>query len=1143
MATYIKGVTDYIPVLEPFKPDYKFLSDVLTVRQDRYDTNYKSLNNLYSKVVYAPLSREDNQQKRDQYANQLSNGLKQVTGLDLSLQQNVDVAKGLFKPFFEDKAVIKDMGFTKQYQKQMQQANSFMTSSSDKMRDKYWQIGVQDLKYQMDDFKNKDAKYAMSAPMPTYVENPNIYERSFEALKDSGLKIKQTTLEGDWIITTQNGTALTRQVVGYEMDETGQKYKKGEDGNPIPIYRNPAADHLKNTVMKDPIVTRGLLTEAKVKGRMFSEDPANIQKYGSQEAALEFWANDILSSQTKKEQEELVKVESEVKSESIAARNWENYKKKHGIIPGTPEDELYLKAMFNKNLVIQNRDDLKSRITNQKAPASDMDQLLNKAYAAYMGSVMGPKMTQAAIAYSQIDAEQTFEANPFKKMEYQHRFDLNKMAIQYQYDLNKIQARHAADMELQKLKNQAAGTQGSDLANMLGITGGMLVTGGDGKMSGSLTGVDIYNDGEIDDDERAFVDVFAENEHDLMQLLASADNADIAFVEQLIANNSDDMVGVGGYLGGGQIKYTYYKDATSDGVEKTADIATAFRDLTDQNNPGYKRNSTEFGRIVKNVRGKYENIIQLSDGTELNYDLANLNVDYANAAQIHELYNSTLNVRSRINKKVEEMNEVYATVQDYQLVKDKKLFGGGSFNSIDYSLPPVMLTQGEIDMLNKGYQWYDVYKASKAGDLVEPIVDGAGKPIRRKLSENEYKTVYANMLNLTSQERAQLEADGASEDRDDYDFLVPEHGFFNDTESLAEEYWNVGYISLAGSGRQVMDMEDLDTEWQFDRQKALEDGAEVYKALNDGLNAIMSQEGAADRKHTYDLKAEIIGQEITGAPGETMYNQYTAVFDPAAPSEVATNQLRSLIQSYNATLDQNMLKTISIGDNRSMTTAQIREEDLGQNVAKTIYTKYLESLVTDKIDKTQGRPYVGISYVEKVGGPEQPNDERVAGYHLNFGTEYANKFKNYFINSDGKHDAKAFANFVQNGITITVPQVNDNNPYKSSNQLLSFADLQIKENGNYQSTPVLNGGHYTIYKNSQGQYVQETTTFLFNETTGGIPAQATVSQILPVDPGALDMLTINMDQRLMQLAQQNLNKKAAWEKKNKGKVNQENTPE
>ena len=122
MATYIKGVKDYVPQLEVFKPDYKFLSDVLTVRQDRYDTNYKSINDLYSKVVYADMSREDNIEQREQYANQLSNGLKQVSGLDLSLQQNVDVAKGLFKPFFENKSLLKDMAFTKQYKKNMQYA-------------------------------------------------------------------------------------------------------------------------------------------------------------------------------------------------------------------------------------------------------------------------------------------------------------------------------------------------------------------------------------------------------------------------------------------------------------------------------------------------------------------------------------------------------------------------------------------------------------------------------------------------------------------------------------------------------------------------------------------------------------------------------------------------------------------------------------------------------------------------------------------------------------------------------------------------------------------------------------------------------------------------------------------------------------
>jgi hypothetical protein len=129
MATYLKGVKDYVPQLQTFKPDYKFLSDVLSVRQDRYDTNYKSLNDLYSKVVYADMSREDNNTQRDIYANQLSNGLKQVSGMDLSLAQNVDVAKGLFKPFFENKALVKDMTFTKMYQKEGSRVSAMKDSS------------------------------------------------------------------------------------------------------------------------------------------------------------------------------------------------------------------------------------------------------------------------------------------------------------------------------------------------------------------------------------------------------------------------------------------------------------------------------------------------------------------------------------------------------------------------------------------------------------------------------------------------------------------------------------------------------------------------------------------------------------------------------------------------------------------------------------------------------------------------------------------------------------------------------------------------------------------------------------------------------------------------------------------------------
>jgi len=430
MATYIKGVKDYVPKLEVFKPDYKFLSDVLTVRQDRYDTNYKSLNDLYSKVVYADMSREDNIQQREQYANQLSNGLKQVSGLDLSLQQNVDVAKGLFKPFFENKSLLKDMAFTKQYKKNMQYAQSLMTNPDENMRDRYWQDGVQDLQYQMQDFKSGDANQALSQGMPNYVENPNLYERSFEKLKESGLEIEQTTLQGDWIIKTKNGTALTRQVVGYEREQTGtdpngnpiygEEYKTDASGNKIPIYKNPAAEFLKETVMKDPLVIAGYRVQAKNRARKFSEDETNIQQYGSVENAKKAWADNILGTQTNKDIEKVAELDTEVKNKETAVFNWEEYKKQHNIIPGTPEEEVYLKNRIELQLAQKTRDLTVERIKNAKAPTSDMDDLLNKAYSQYMASVMGPLLSQAAVAYSQVGASQTFEANPFKKMEHQH---------------------------------------------------------------------------------------------------------------------------------------------------------------------------------------------------------------------------------------------------------------------------------------------------------------------------------------------------------------------------------------------------------------------------------------------------------------------------------------------------------------------------------------------------------------------------------------------------------------------------------------------------------------------------------------------------------------------------------------------------
>ena len=78
MATYIPGVGSYLPEFKPFTPDYKFLSNVLDTKTTKYETNFKALNDVYSKVVYGNLSRKDTQEMRDQYAENLAPKLQQL---------------------------------------------------------------------------------------------------------------------------------------------------------------------------------------------------------------------------------------------------------------------------------------------------------------------------------------------------------------------------------------------------------------------------------------------------------------------------------------------------------------------------------------------------------------------------------------------------------------------------------------------------------------------------------------------------------------------------------------------------------------------------------------------------------------------------------------------------------------------------------------------------------------------------------------------------------------------------------------------------------------------------------------------------------------------------------------------------------
>ena len=1138
MATYIKGVTDYIPTLEPFKPDYKFLSDVLSVRQDRYDTNYKQLNDLYSKVVYAPLSRTDNEQSRDQYANRLSNGLKQVSGLDLSLQQNVDVAKGLFKPFFEDKSLIKDMAATKLYAKENQRANQYLNSSDKDVSKQYWDTGVQGLSMWMDKFKNASSEEALSMGMPQYVPNPDLYNTAFNSLKESGLKIKQTTLDGDWIVTTENGTALTRQITGYKRDkETKELIIDPKTEKPIPIYSNPAAEYLMNTTMQDPQIKRAYLLEAQVKEWQWLKE--NEKSYSSIDEAKKGWAMEIIEKYANEETKKLVENEAQYKIEALTTRNWEEWKKHNKVVPGSAEEEALALVAYNNYIAKANRDATQDRLKDLKGPKSDVNSLMSTAYSAYMGFNMSPKMNAAAVAYSQIDASQTFEANPFRKMEVKHQFDVNRMAIQHGYDMDKLYAKASSDYEIAKLK------AGSGLGNqdLLGI-GGMISGQGDSSISGSLYGMDLNNDGKISDSERSFVDGFEENKKDwkIFQNIQAGYEKD--FIEEMTKLFPQDTKGVRGYQGDGQFEYTYYDDSMNGtSTTKTGSIEEMVNDLSNMNSKYSQLNQTELQAIVDNFSNAYLSKIETKDGAIVSYILPTENTKPGSSAALGSLYDNIEEGRTALTEAFTKQNEVYQNVYERVTAENTATNQGSTYAGQKNSIPPLFMTQGEIDMINKGIPYYKVKIASDNGELEEPIKDSNNIPVRRMLTESEFANVYANMNSLSEAERSQLMKSNNRNTgttgmpwtyNDDFSFFTSEKGRFNNTETLASKYWSYNpqietNVITSGSSRAYIDSkygkDEFSTgNWRFNREEAIEDGKDYYKKFKNNMNSVMGSGSAPDVELNFSIRSYMQGQEQIGL-GETNYPIYTTTYDTASKTETSLQQIKSLANVFYKVPKQDLL--VSFGDNRALTSTEqgdVSDTDLASRLVDSM----LQNINTGYNDSTQKRSFVTTSYVEKSGGPNQPEGEEIFSMHIKPGPLHADVYKSMFGDMTKAANKEAYANFMTNGITISAPQKYDNNPYKSTNVMMSYVERVIRNQGVYSSPFVQNGGNFSIYKDSKGQYIQEYTSYGITDINGvktilPDPTQTTTLNI--VDPQQLDLHKMMLMEQLNVIAKNNINNK------------------
>lgn len=210
MATYIQGVTDYIPQLQPFRPDYNFLGNILQTKQTKYDAAKRKVSDLYGSLLNGPLSRDGNIQRRDAFFKAIDNDLKKISGLDLSLEQNVDQAESVFKGFIEDKHMMKDMAWTKNFMNNVDKHEQLKNCTDPKKCGdiKAWQTGLDELYYKRDEFKNVSDDESLNFANAEYNGYYDWEPLALKAAKDANLKVERDTVTGQWIVHEEGGALV-----------------------------------------------------------------------------------------------------------------------------------------------------------------------------------------------------------------------------------------------------------------------------------------------------------------------------------------------------------------------------------------------------------------------------------------------------------------------------------------------------------------------------------------------------------------------------------------------------------------------------------------------------------------------------------------------------------------------------------------------------------------------------------------------------------------------------------------------------------------------------------------------------------------------------------------------------------------------
>jgi hypothetical protein len=424
MATYLTGQPLFLPSVQPYQPNFQLYAGALQMKQTQYDANRKQISNLYGSLLNSPLTRDSNVQARDEFFKTIDYEIQKLAGVDLSLQENVDTAARLFTSLYDNKNIVKDMIWTKNFQSEMDVAEGFRNCvDPEKCGGQYWDGGVQALEYKRQEFRNASDEQAMGFDDARYSPFVNVQERAAKIFKEMGWNYKpMPTMDGAWIIQTKNG----EPIVG-------------------PLYA-----HLSAVLGEDPKIRDYYRTKSYLDRKNFAS--SNAQQYGSVDAAEAAYISEAQRSIN----DTFRQMNQEAKQESANARGKaEDIRRgqQEGFIDKSAEIQSQMDNLFGTADKFDRFDEETSTILTSTAGTAKADlrasgDIIDQNMAALM---LSQDLNNAARILAYTDYEVDIKVNEVWKMERQHQLDKNLASYKAQLEAEAAEKEAMGPPELNKL--------------------------------------------------------------------------------------------------------------------------------------------------------------------------------------------------------------------------------------------------------------------------------------------------------------------------------------------------------------------------------------------------------------------------------------------------------------------------------------------------------------------------------------------------------------------------------------------------------------------------------------------------------------------------------------------------------------------